>query len=65
MKAGIVRFVFRKVNGDLREAYGTLRENLLPPTQGSGRRPNPTLQTYYDTERCEYRCYKKANLLAI
>ena len=59
MKLGIVKFYFQKV-----EAYGTLREALLPATQqASSRKANPTTQTYYDTEKQEWRCFKKANLI--
>lgn len=66
MKQGIVKFYFQKVDGSLREAYGTLKESLLPPTMGSSnRKPNPTIQTYFDTERAEWRCFKIANLIRI
>ena len=34
MKHRIVRFYFRKIDGTIREAYGTLKESILPPTQG-------------------------------
>ncbi len=61
MKERIVKFYFQKVDGSLREAYGTLAENLLPPTLGTGRKSSDTIQTYYDTEKQEYRCFKKAN----
>lgn len=64
MKKGIVRFCFRKVDGTIREAFGTLKENLLPPTQGNTRN-NPTIQTYYDTEKMAWRCFKVANLNSI
>lgn len=63
MKLGIVKFYFVKVDGSKREAYGTLSEKLAPVVQGSGRKPNDTVQVYYDTERCEYRSFKKANLI--
>lgn len=63
MKERIVKFYFQKVDGSLREAYGTLKESLLPPTLGIGRKASETLQTYYDTEKQEYRCFKKANLI--
>lgn len=63
MKNRIVKFYFQKVDGSLREAYGTLKDNLLPETKGGDRKQNETTQTYYDTERQEWRCYKKANLL--
>lgn len=62
MLTGIVRFTFRKIDGTIREAYGTLRN--LPQTNGS-RKANDTVQTYFDTERQEFRCFKKANLLTI
>lgn len=63
MKERIVKFYFQKIDGTLREAYGTLAENLMPPTQGTGRKPNDTVQVYFDTEKQEYRCFKKANLV--
>lgn len=65
MRGGIVQFYFLKVDSTLREAYGTLKENLLPATQGTGRRANDTVQTYFDTEKGEWRCFKKANLVRI
>lgn len=65
MHGGIVKFYFLKVDSTLREAYGTLKENLLPATQGTGRRTNDTVQTYFDTEKGEWRCFKKANLVRI
>lgn len=63
LKAGIVKFYFTKVDSTIREAYGTLKESLVAPTQGTGRRPSDTVQVYFDTEKQEYRCFKKANLL--
>lgn len=65
MKHRIVRFYFRKIDGTIREAYGTLKESILPPTQSTGRKANETLQTYYDTERQEYRSFKRANLVEV
>ena len=65
MKQRIVKFYFTKVDGSVREAYGTLKENLVPATSGESKRKNDTVQVYFDTERQEYRCYKKANLLNI
>lgn len=64
LKNGIVRFYFRKVDGTMREAFGTLKEALLPITQGN-RRECATTQTYFDTEKGEWRCYKLANLIKI
>ena len=63
MQKGIIRFYYRKVSGETREAFGTLTEKLMPGTKETGRKANETLQTYYDTECEEYRSFKKANLI--
>lgn len=65
MKNGIVEFFFKKINGEMRQAFGTLKESLLPPTQGTGRKPNETVQVYYDCDREEYRSFKRCNLINI
>lgn len=65
MKSKIVKFYFKKVDNSLREAYGTLSDKIVPETKGSDRKPNDTIQTYFDTERQEWRCFKKANLVSI
>lgn len=65
MYKGIVKFRFQKVDGSIREAYGTLKLNLLPETKGTCRKENPTLQTYYDTEKQGWRCFKVANLITL
>lgn len=66
MAVRIVKFYFQKVDGSIREAYGTLNASIMPEISGSdNRRKNDTVQTYYDTEVQSFRCYKKANLLRI
>ena len=66
MAVRIVKFYFQKVDGSIREAYGTLNPIMLPETSGGdNRRKNDTVQTYFDTEKAEYRCFKKANLIRI
>lgn len=63
MMKGIVRFYFRKVDGSIREAYGTLKADLMPEIKGEdNRRKNDTVQTYFDTEKQEFRCFKIANI---
>ena len=63
MQGGIVKFYYRKVDGSLREAYGTLKSELVPETKETGRKAPDTCQTYYDTERQAWRCFKVANLV--
>lgn len=66
MKERIVKFYFQKVDGSIREAYGTLKESLLPANNGTdNRKKSETVQVYFDTEKSEYRCYKVANLVKI
>ena len=57
MHTEVVRFYFRKVDG-------TLRSDIVPPINGGDtRKKNYTVQTYYDTERQEWRCFKRLNLI--
>lgn len=64
MHTEVVRFYFRKVDGTLREAWGTLRSDIVPPVEGNDtRKKNDTVQVYYDTERQEWRCFKLLNLI--
>lgn len=65
MRTGIVRFYFRKVDGTIREAWGTLADRIIPETKGSDRKNNPTIQAYFDTEKSEWRCFKTANLIEV
>ena len=65
MRSRIVKFYFQKVDGSIREAYGTLRADLIPATTGNDRKRNDTVQAYFDTEKQEYRCFKRLNLVAI
>lgn len=65
MQKGIVKFRFVKVDGSMREAYGTLKVDLLPKHEVTNRRQNDTVQVYFDTEKREWRCFKKANLICM
>jgi hypothetical protein len=65
MTQRIVKFYYQKVSGEVREAYGTLKESIMPATQGTGRKTNDTVFTYFDTERESWRSFKKANLLNV
>ena len=66
MAKRIVKFYFIKVDGSTREAWGTLAQGMIPTIAGTDtRKPNDTIQTYYDSEKQAWRCFKKANLLSI
>lgn len=64
MRTGIIKFYFQKVDGSIREAYGTLFEKIIPKVSNENKRAkNDTVQVYFDTEVQDWRCYKKLNLL--
>ncbi len=65
MKKGIVKFLYIKLDGTTRTAWGTLSENLMGETKGTGRKPNETLVTYWDTEKEAFRSFKVANFVAM
>lgn len=60
----VVKFYFQKVDGTLREAYGTLMSDRIPAIKGT-KKTADTCQVYFDTEKDEWRCFKKANLVRI
>lgn len=62
MQTTIVKFYFQKVDGTTREAWGTLK-GVEDKVKGDNRSNNPTVQVYFDTEKQEFRCFKKLNLI--
>lgn len=65
MKNGIVKFMYTKLNGEVRTAWGTLKDGLIPETKDTERKKNESLITYYDNEKQAYRSFKVANLIKI
>ena len=51
LKKGVVKFYYQKLNGEIRTAWGTLKESLIPKTKGAERKKNESLITYYDNEK--------------
>ena len=64
MAIDVVKFTFKKVDGSIRQAYGTLADRLVPAT-GGNRRNNPSVQTYYDVEVADWRSYRIVNLMSV
>ena len=61
MKIGIVKFYFQKIDGTIREAWGTTNPNIIPTTDGNRTYTN-TVKVYFDTEKKAWRSFKKINL---
>lgn len=63
MRNGIVKFMYQKLDGTIRTAWGTLADTLMGEIKGTGRKVNESLVTYYDTEKSAYRSFKAANFI--
>lgn len=63
MLSGVSRFHFTKADGSTREAFGTLREDQIGEVKGTGRKAGENIQTYWDVEKNDYRCFKIINLI--
>jgi len=65
MKTRKVQFFFMKVSGEVRQAFGTMQDNIVADKMKGDdtRKKNEHLFTYWDCERQEFRSFKKFNLL--
>lgn len=60
----VVEFYFKKTDGTLRQAFGTLMSSRIPETKGT-KKTADNCQVYFDCEKEEWRCFKKCNLMKI
>jgi len=68
LKAGVVEFTYKKKDGSLRKAKGTLKKSLLPELDNdeeNKRKTNDDCFVYYDLKRDDYRCFLKKNFIEI
>lgn len=64
LKVKVVEFYFKKTDGTLRQAFGTLMSIRVPETKGT-KKTADNCQVYFDCEKEEWRCFKKCNLIKI
>ena len=64
LKKNVVKFRYRKKDGSVRTASGTLKKDMLPKYK-TEKRPayNPTRFVYWDTERNQFRSFLRANFM--
>ena len=62
MTKKVVKFTYKKVNGTLRFAKGTLQEVFLKNIKGE-RKPNLRTLVYWDMEASDFRCFRIENLI--
>ena len=60
----VVEFYFKKTDGTLRQAFGTLMSGRIPEIKGT-KKTADNCQVYWDCEKEEWRCFKKCNLIKI
>ena len=67
MRGGIVTFWYKKTDGTLRKAMGTLKNIPAGITFGGKKVTKPSYKTlcYFDTEKNAFRSFKIENLVAI
>lgn len=67
MKKRTVQFFYQKVNGDIRQSFGTMRDEVIADKiKGNDtRKKNDDLFTYWDCEKEAFRSFKKFNLIKI
>lgn len=64
MQTRVCEFYYIKTDGSKRQAFGTLQRSIIEgQTSGSGHKSNEMVFTYFDTEKGEFRCFKRYNLL--
>lgn len=63
MAIGECKFYFKKVNGEIREAHGTLSTATIPQTSDKSHKNNEAIQIYFDTDKMAWRSFKRANLV--
>lgn len=66
MEKSTVQFFYQKVSGEIRQAFGTLRDEIIVNyIKGTGRKPNENLFLYFDCEKKQFRSFKKFNIIKI
>lgn len=64
MLVGKVSFTFKKVNGEIRHAIGTLFNlNYVRKTTGEGESKNADVISFWDCEKEAFRSFKAATLI--
>lgn len=63
MKKQVVSFKFKKVDGSIREANGTLIESYLPEIKGTSKKVNYSVMAYFDVDAYGFRSFKVENLI--
>jgi hypothetical protein len=64
MRKGTVKFAFKKIDGTIRYAFGTL-QHLPVGATNNGKKPTFKTFAYFDIERQAMRCFRVENLITV
>lgn len=64
LRDNIITFKFKKRNGDIRTAHGTLHPSYLPKLRGGGPRPEHQM-VYYDLDKEAWRSFRSYSFIKI
>ena len=66
MRTGVIAFAYKKADGSIRNAYGTLRDLPAGITMGGKKVTKPSYKTiaYFDVEKNAFRSFKIENLIS-
>ena len=68
LKNGVVEFSYKKKDGSLRKAKGTLKDERLPETDKDDERKRNLSKDcfyYFDLKKDDYRCFLRDNFVEI
>lgn len=68
MHEGIVSFKYEKIDGEIREAHGTLKLDIIPEEmhpKNTGRKQSENKTNYYDTDKEEWRSFNNELLISV
>ena len=69
LKKGVVEFEYKKIDGSLRKATGTLKKSLIPDEYKDDERIEKSnsdeVFTYYDIKKEDFRSFRKDNFRKI
>lgn len=63
MLNGVVEFTFKKVDGSIRNAVGTLQNQFVNYEIKGGNKSSLGVMAYFDVEQNGFRCFKIQNLV--
>ena len=64
LRGGEVKMCYRKSNGTIREARGTLRRDILAFYPTDSRKRNPDVVAYWDLEKLAWRAFRIERLIS-